>query len=131
MPVAELSLIKRYDEFLPLEAMRKIPANTRGIYALLKKKGNAYNVIYVGMAGGDKTGIHGRLNAHARSKRKKDKWSHFSLFEVHDNVSRAVIQELEGLLRHIYRRDQQALEFNRQRRFKKLTKVHERLENWN
>jgi hypothetical protein len=130
MPVAALNLIKRFDEHLPKDAKKHIAKNTRGIYALLKKAHNAYNVIYIGMAGGDKSGIRGRLNAHSRSKRKKDAWDHFSIFEVHDNVSREVIQELEGLFRHIYRKDSRSQRFNRQKKFKRFSKIHVPISDW-
>jgi len=130
MPASELFLTKRFDEFLPKKEKKNIPSNTRGIYVLLKKRGKSFSVIYVGMAGGDKTGIHGRLDAHSRSKRKKDEWDHFSLFEVHDNLSRDVIEELEGLFRHIYRKDKKSQQFNRQKKFKKLSKVHKDLSEW-
>jgi hypothetical protein len=130
MPVAALNLIKQFDEHLPKNAMKHVAKNTRGIYALLKKDHNAYNVIYVGMAGGDKSGIHGRLNVQSRSKRKKNAWEHFSIFEVHDNVSREVIQELEGLFRHIYRKDSLSQRFNRQKNFKRFSKVHVPIGDW-
>ncbi len=130
MPVAPLSMIKRFDEFRPLKDKKYIPPNTRGIYVLLKQERSSFNVIYVGMAGGDKTGIHGRLDNHSRSKRKKGKWSHFSIFEVHDNINRETIQELEGLFRHIYRKDSQSQQFNRQKKFKPFKLVHRDLGNW-
>lgn len=130
MPIAELFLIKRFDEFLPKEDKASVPKNTRGIYVLLKKNGKSYDVVYVGMAGGNKAGIHGRLNSHARSKKKKDAWDYFSIFEVHDNMSRDVIQELEGLFRHIYRRDSKSQQFNVQKKSKKYSKIHKPLSQW-
>ncbi len=130
MPVAPLSLIKRYDEFRPMDDKNSIPKNTRGIYVLLKHRGEAFNVVYVGMAGGDKSGIQGRLNSHARSLRKKGKWSHFSLFEVHDNITRETIQELEGLFRHIYRKDSLSLKLGIQKKFKGFKNVHIDLNIW-
>jgi hypothetical protein len=130
MPVAELFLIKRYDEFLPKKKKIDIPKNTRGIYVLLKKHGDSFNVVYVGMAGGDKSGIRGRLDAHSRSERKKDAWDHFSVFQVHDNLPREIILELEGLFRHIYRKDTISQQLVRQKKFKKLSNVHSSLSNW-
>lgn len=129
-PVAKLFLIKRYDEFLPEKDRIKVPKNTRGIYVLLKKRGESYNIVYVGMAAGDKAGIRGRLRNHSLSKTKKDKWDHFSLFEVHDNISKEIISELEGLLRHIYRYDNKSQQFNIQKKFKKLSKSKIKLANW-
>ena len=38
-------------------------------------------------------------------KTKKDGWTHYSFFEVHDNVSRGEILELEGLFLRIFRHD--------------------------
>ena len=82
------------------------------------------------MARGLKSGAHSRLNAHRRSERKKDKWTHFSLFEVWDNITEAEVAELEGLFRHIYRRDTRANPLNAQKGFKKLKMVAEDLEDW-
>jgi hypothetical protein len=130
MPIAPLSLFKRFDEFREKDHRKYIPKNTRGIYVLLNQEGEAFNVVYVGMAGADKAGIHGRLNSHCRSKRKIGKWTHFSIFEVHDNVSRETIQELEGLFRHIYRRDSQSQQINRQKKFKRFKQIHKSLNNW-
>ena len=130
MPVAQLFLIKRSDEFCPKSEKKHIPKNTRGIYALLKKAGDSYDVIYVGMAGGDKSGIHGRLNSHSRSKRKMNKWDYFSIFEVHDNLSKDMIKELEGLFRHIYRKDSKSQQFNLQKKFKKLSGVRLPIIQW-
>lgn len=132
MPVSKMKFIKRCAEFIPKEERKNIPPNTRGIYILLQKLNTKdYNVVYVGMARGDKTGMHGRLNSHALSKTKGSSWSHFSLYEVHDNISTEEIEELEGLLRHIYRFDLHANPFNQQRRYKKLLRVrNNKLQTW-
>jgi hypothetical protein len=130
MPIAELSIIKRYDEFRLKDDRKHIPKNTRGIYVLLNKEGDAFNVVYMGMAGAEKAGIHGRLNSHSRNKLKTGKWSHFSIFEVHDNITRETIQELEGLFRHIYSRDSLSQKINLQKRFKKFKKVHHDISKW-
>lgn len=124
MPASKLKFFKRCAEFLPKEEIKNIPDNTRGIYVLSQvTKGKKYNVVYVGMARGDKTGIKSRILVHSRSKTKRSFWSHFSLFEVHDNVSKEEIEELEGMLRHIYRFDLEANPFNQQRRYKKLIAI--------
>ena len=64
------------------------------------------------MARGEKTGIKGRLLKHLSSK--ADLWTHFSVFEVWDNITGEQIQELEGLFRHMYRRDATANSLNKQ-----------------
>ncbi len=132
MPISKMKFIKRCAEFIPKDERKNIPPNTRGIYVLFQKSGNKiYNAVYVGMARGKKTGIHGRINSHALSKTKGSSWSHFSLFEVHDNISIEEIEELEGLLRHIYRFDLKANPFNQQRRYKKLLSIrNNKLEKW-
>ncbi|MFN2397726.1 MAG: hypothetical protein ABR543_03625 [Gemmatimonadaceae bacterium] len=84
-----------------------------------RRRAKAYNVVYVGMAGiGRRGGIVVRLRKHSR--KKKDLWTHCSVFEVWDNIREEEIRELEGLFRHIYGRDSQASGLNRQRSFKKL-----------
>jgi len=134
MPVSELKLIKRCVEFCDVKDIRHIPRNTRGIYVLYQrynKSGDGYDVVCIGMARGAKSGAHRRLNAHRRFKRKKDKWTHFSLFEVRDNVTEDEVAELEGLFRHVYRKDTKANALNVQKGFKKLKRVgKEKLEEW-
>jgi hypothetical protein len=134
MSVSELRLIKRCAEFLEQteENIRLVPANTGGIYTLLKhnRKTDKYDVVYVGMAGGEgKGGVRSRLKTHRR--RKGDLWDYFSIFEVWYNIREEEIRELEGILRHIYRSDTRANCLAKQRSFKKLTKVRDdNLELW-
>jgi hypothetical protein len=70
---------------------------------------------------GRRGGIRGRLWNH--HQKKGALWTHFSLFEVWDNIRDEEIQELEGLFRHIYRRDTRANRLNVQRGFKKLRRT--------
>ncbi len=127
MAVSELRLIKRCAEHIPQSDIKSIPAYTRGIYVLFKKHHglDKYDVVYVGMAGGNKTAcIRGRLRVHKRRKGKL--WTHFSAFEVWDNIREEEIRELEGLFRHIYRKDTNANKLNQQRAYKKLLKVSQK-----
>ena len=91
----------------------------------IQKTGRSFNVVYVGMARGEKTGMFERITRHAKSKRKGPHWSHFSLFEVHDNISEQEVEELEGLFRHIYRKDKNANKFNKQKRHHKLFRIRQ------
>jgi len=76
---------------------------TRGFYVLYKQKAARCEVTYIGIAGlGAKTAMGGRIKSHTRSKKG---WTHFSFFEVHDNVTGAEIRELEGLLLAIFSDD--------------------------
>jgi len=131
MPVSELKLIKRCVEFCAKTERLKIPWKTRGIYVLLnKRRKGVYDVVYIGMARGAKSGMRGRLGRHARGI-NKDKWTHFSIFEVWDNIREEEVEELEGLLRHVYRKDARTNPLNEQRTFKKLTKTgKKKLEEW-
>ncbi|MGA6982807.1 MAG: hypothetical protein WCC95_13920 [Candidatus Sulfotelmatobacter sp.] len=135
MAVSELKLIKRCVEFCDVDEIQQIPYNTRGICVLFKKcrrKGeDRYDVVYIGMTRGPKSGARGRLSAHERSEKKKGKWTHFSLFEVWDNITEAEVSELEGLFRHIYRKDTRANPLNVQKGFKKLKRVgKKKLQDW-
>ena len=114
MPVSELRLIKRCAEFLPRKEIKHIPPYRRGIYALLRyrPKLDAFDVVYIGIAAGTKTAsIRGRLRTHER--RKGSLWTHFSIYEVWDNVREEEIRELEGIFRHIYRLDTRANRLNK------------------
>jgi hypothetical protein len=139
VPVSELKLIKRCVEFREIREIRDIPSNTRGIYVLFKRRKkfnkrskkwrDKYDVVYIGMARGTKSGAHSRLNSHLKSK--EGAWTHFSIFEVWDNIIEAEVAELEGLFRHIYRKDSKANPLNEQRGFKKLKTVgKKKLTDW-
>jgi hypothetical protein len=56
-------------------------------------------------------------------KEKSKYWTHFSVFEVWDNISDAEIEELEGLFRHFYKRDSKANKLNKQKGYQKMFKV--------
>ena len=122
-----LRLIKNAVEFQPAEKINRVPIRTRGIYVLYqqgKKSENVFNVVYVGMARGKNSGIRGRLASHY--KQKRDLWTHFSAFEVWDNITEEEIEELEGLFRHLFRRDATANRLNKQRGYKKLGRIRRR-----
>jgi len=99
-------LIKRCAEYIPQKEISKVPKNIKGIYILLNHKGKNYDVAYVGMTA---KCIWSRVNAHAVSKRKRKLWTHFSLFETKNEKT---IKELEGIIRHIYRKDSRANKIN-------------------
>lgn len=104
---APLRLIKRCRLYLPKSELAKDDVKvTRGLYVLYEKINNNYNVKYIGVGGtgnDQKSGIFARLKSHI--KIKKD-WTHYSIFEVHDNISTEEIKELEGLFLTIFRKDQ-------------------------
>ena len=93
MQKSELRLIKNAIEFLPQEEISSVPHGTRGIYVLYKRRGpksaesHHFDFVYIGMASG---GIKGRLKQHI--KHKGGYWTHFSAFEVWDNISDDEIQ---------------------------------------
>ena len=122
MPLSACIFIKRVAEFVPRSQRDNVPDNTRGIYALLKSNGkNKYDVVYVGMSAGTRDGMYSRLRQH--SKRKRTDWTHFTVFEVHDNITKQEIRELEGLFRHMYRKDSRANKHNRQLSHKPFEKI--------
>ena len=123
MPISPLRLIKNSVEYASWKDIGAVPRYTRGIYVLYKYRPHydAYNVVYVGMAGGESAGVRGRLRRHLQSK--GDEWSHFSVFQVWDNIREEEVKEMEGLFRHLYRYDHKANKLNAQRGFKKLNQV--------
>ena len=124
MPISELRLIKNALGFQPIENIYRVPVRTRGIYVLYRndaENDRVYNVVHIGMARGKKTGIRGRLIKH--SKQKRDLWTHFSDFEVWDNIHEEEIEALEGLFRHLFRRDATANRLNKQKGYKKLGRI--------
>lgn len=130
MPQSELRLIKRSAEFIEKAQASLLPRQLRGIYVLYRRQGSRslekFRVVYVGMtAAGRRGGIRGRLLRHKKSNRKGELWTHFSAFEVWDNIRDDEVAELEGLLRHIYRYDPAANNLNIQKGFKKARRVRE------
>ncbi len=125
MPESELRLIKRWEDYLPVKEINSLPKGLRGFYILYKcsRKTKSYNVVYVGMssAGNNRGHIRGRLKTHRR--KKEGLWSHFSIFEIWDNIREDEIRELEGLFREIYKEDSSANILNKQRGFKKLKRI--------
>ena len=121
MPQSPLRLVKSYCEHFPQADIGRLPQGLRGVYVLYKKSADNFNVVYVGMSATGRTGIKRRLRSHR--KQKIELWSHFSVYEVWDNVRDDEIRELEGLFRHIYRHDSRASALNVQRGFKLLTSL--------
>ena len=128
MPASPLRLIKHSMEFVAKADIKLVPNRARGIYVLYKhqRRSDSYNVVYVGMARGEKSGIAGRLLSHKRTK--GDLWTHFSAFEVWDNIRMEEVEELEGLFRHLYRHDSRANSLNKQRSYKPLDRVRKQSE---
>lgn len=119
-----LRLIKCSIEYLHKDEAERIPRGLRGIYVLyrFRRRTNRYEVVYVGMTNAGRAGgIRGRVRRH-RAK-KGELWTHFSAYEVWDNISNEEVSELEGLFRHIYRLDPRANRLNLQRGFKKLKQI--------
>ena len=122
MPFSICRFFKRVAEFVPKDQWDNVPDNTRGIYALLMSNGREqFDVVYVGMSAGKQAGMYSRLRTHR--KRKRMDWTHFTIFEVHDNITDQEIKELEGLFRHMYRKDSRANKYNRQLRHKSFEKI--------
>lgn len=134
MPISELRLIKNSVEFCHKSEWRDIPPKVRGVYVLYKFNSRtgpsgSYSVVYVGMAAKENAGIKRRIHTHF--KYKSGQWSHFSVFQVWDNIREEEITELEGLFRHIYRKDARANKLNKQRGFKKLKQIRSKeFEDW-
>jgi hypothetical protein len=126
MPISPLRLIKQCIEWREFsdEEVRDIPSNTRGIYVLFRQQApKVYDVMYIGMAGADTAGVDSRLSRHLKSKTKGESCTHFSVFEVHDNIREDEIRELEGILRHVFRKDSHANQLAHQVGYAKLREV--------
>jgi len=123
---APLRTIKRWKRYEPRNNWRLIPKSTRGLYVLYRQLGSAYEVRYIGVAGVSRSGgggIRSRIKSHLAKKRG---WSHFSLFEVHDNILKDEIRELEALLLGIFRHDSRIQLANKQKGSSKLYQLRKR-----
>jgi hypothetical protein len=124
MPESSLRFIKRISKgFISKNDIASIPDGLRGIYVLYKlekvKRPSkaAHNVVYIGLA---TNGFKGRLRSHRDSEKKKDQWDACALYEVWDNVRDEEIEELEGLFRHVFRKDSLSNTLAVQRNYKHL-----------
>ena len=121
MPASTCRFVKRMAECVPRELWDNVPDNTRGIYALLQlQPTGAFDVVYIGMSAGKKAGMYSRLKNHLK---RKSGWSHFTIYEVHDNITDSEIRELEGLFRHMYRMESRPNKLNKQLRHKPFDKI--------
>jgi hypothetical protein len=129
MPISDCRFFKRVFECVPRSRRDDIPDNTRGVYALLKERtGGKFDVVYIGCSAANKAGIWSRMKSHDTTKVD---WTHFTIFEVHDNISREEVRELEALFLHVYRNDSRANGLNRQLshgRFRKITEHIQKIE---
>ena len=123
MPISACYLFKNSFEFRPVSEIGLVPPMVRGIYVLYHASNSdrSMDVVYVGMARGGKSGARGRLIIHKRNKPKL--WTHFSVFEVWDNITKEQVEELEGLFRHIYQLDSTANRLNVQKRYRPLHSI--------
>jgi len=129
MPISPTRFVKKCAQWIPKSEANLVPHGTRGVYALLhhQPRRGKYNVVYIGMAATG--GIRSRLTGHKKSKTKI--WTHFSLFEVWDNIAESEVTELEGLFREIYRKDSLANRSNKQKRCRPLQAVrNDELSEW-
>ena len=118
-----LRLIKRWKRYeLRKNWNKDIPPSTRGVYVLYNNGSpKEYRVVYIGVAGLGLTGGGGIRSRIKRHDRKIKKWTHYSAYEVHDNITRDEIREIEALLLSIFRDDKRILLTNKQTGSKKFT----------
>ncbi|TAK42869.1 MAG: GIY-YIG nuclease family protein [Betaproteobacteria bacterium] len=116
-----LRLIKRWKRYEPRKNRTRVQKNTRGVYVLYNNRSTTnHEVIYIGVAGLGKTGgggIQSRLRTHDRRIKNR---THYSFFEVHDNITSEEIRELEALLLGIFRDDPRIELANKQKGSRKL-----------
>jgi hypothetical protein len=123
MPVSPSYLFKNSLEYVPSSDIRRsVPADVRGVYVLYDfSDGKHMNVVYVGMSRGEKYTIGNRLLRHKTNK--NNLWTHFSVYEVWDNITSAQVEELEGFFRHVFARDAVANKLAKQRRSGTIEKI--------
>jgi hypothetical protein len=120
-----MRLIKSALEYRKKGEISKVPGGVRGIYCLYKKRGKSYALVYVGMSGVNGR-VAARLRKHAKSLNKD--WSHFSYYEVWDNITDAEIAELEGLFLQLSRFDKNTNLQNSQNTHKPLIQLRRKTE---
>lgn len=113
-------------EYRPQSESGLIGRERRGIYVLYKQVSPThFEVRYIGMT---TSSIRGRLAKHKRNKQKRTEWTHFSAFAVWPNITEDEIRELEGLFRHIFKKDEETIVLNLHRGFKGLKRARDSAE---
>ena len=130
MPTSDTYLFKNCVEYVPLDQIKThIGLNIRGVYILYDSPGGKeMNVVYIGMSPGQKVGMGARLESHV--KEKPDLWTHFSAYEVWDNITKAQVEELEGFFRHVYARDTKSVGLGKSKTFDLLTRIRRKPGQW-
>jgi hypothetical protein len=80
------------------------------------------------MSSGEKYQVRSRLLTHEKSK--SGLWTHFSVYEVWDNITKAQVVELEGLFRHVYREDKTGKSLNIQKKSTLIAGIQRQPEKW-
>jgi hypothetical protein len=122
LKLSPMRLLKCREEFISIDQIDEFPGRMRGIYVLYKHRlrSKKFDVVYVGMAANGS--IRSRLKSHR--KKKKDLWTHCSVFQAWENITPAEIKELEGIFRHIYRKDSRAARLNVQKSYGKMKRLY-------
>jgi hypothetical protein len=136
MPVSPCYLFKNCLEYVkikqnnPRDIIKKnVHADVRGVYVLYDSPDDQeMNVVYIGMSSGEKYQVRSRLLTH--QKFKPGLWTHFSVYEVWDNITKAQVTELEGLFRHVYRKDKTANSLNIQKKSTIIAGIQRQPEKW-
>lgn len=102
MKVSPCYLFSRSVEFCEIEQLDMMLPYMKGIYVLYQCYDDGHmEVVYIGVGLGKANGIKGQLMIHR--DQQPNVWSHFSVFEVWDNITKKQIKELAGFFRHVYR----------------------------
>ena len=122
-----MHFVKSALEYRGIDEIDCIPPRLRGIYALYKKTRSSFDVVYVGMSGTNSSGsIKSRIKQHRKSVAKV--WTHFSYYEILDEISDQEISEMEGIFRQVYRFDARANRHNVQVTHKPLIRLRKSTE---
>lgn len=126
-----LRLIKRWKRHESRDKWSEVLTDTRGVYVLYNMVAeDSYHVVYIGVAGLGPTGGGGIRRRLKRHDANISGWTHFSLFEVHDNITGDEIREIEALLLGIFRHDPRIELTNKQKGSRKLNQLR-KLTHWN
>ena len=122
MKVSPCYLFSRSLEFCPAEDIDLVPPGTKGIYVLYQSlNADLMELIYIGVGFGECSGLHGRLKMHRDLQ--PNVWTHFSVFQVWDNITKKQIKELAGFFRHVFRRGIYAKSVMETKEYKPLIRI--------
>lgn len=122
MKVSPCYLFCRSLELCSAAEIEFVPPATKGIFVLYRHiENDLMELVYIGAGMGDQDGLKGQLQMHRNLQHHA--WTHFSIFQVWENIPKKQMKELAGFFRHVYRNTGYAKSVMETHEYKPLTRI--------